>query len=189
MAFHDLAKMATATVGTGTITLGAAVNGFLTFALAGVRDQEMVSYGIFDPTALASEAGHGLYSAAGTTLTRNVVASTNAGGPINLSGAAIIVLSVLAEDLSAYITTATALMSGVNYMVDTSAGAFTCSLPANPKVGDTIGIQDIIGSFGTNALTIGQNGKTIMGVADFLVVNVQGTVFEIVWNGTTWKLF
>jgi|SRR5471032_2781389 len=102
MALHNLAKMTTATVGTGTITLGSAASGFLTFAQSGVVDQETVSYGIFDPVALASEAGHGVYSASGTTLTRTVSASTNAGSPISLSGSAIVVLSALASDIDVH---------------------------------------------------------------------------------------
>ena len=35
---YNLARMTTATVGTGTIALGAAVSGYLTFANAGVAD-------------------------------------------------------------------------------------------------------------------------------------------------------
>lgn len=189
MAYHDLAKMTTATVGTGTITLGAASNGFLTFALAGVRDQEVVSYGIFDPVTLASEAGHGLYSSSGTSLTRTPVASSNSGNPISLSGQAVVVLTVLAEDLAPNITAATALMAGVNYDADTSSGSFSCPLPANPVKGNVIGIRDITGSFGTYPLTIQRNGKTIADRADDLVANIPATSFVLVYNGTTWTLF
>ena len=45
---YNLARVNTATTGTGTITLGSAVAGYLTFALAGVADGDVVDYGIKD---------------------------------------------------------------------------------------------------------------------------------------------
>lgn len=99
MAHRNLAKVTTATIGTGTLTLGAAVSGFLTFALAGVADQERVSYGIYDSVSSASEVGRGVYSTSGTTLTRSVIASTNSNALISLSGSAVVIITALAEDL------------------------------------------------------------------------------------------
>jgi len=82
----NLARMTTATAGTGTITLGAAVSGYLSFAAAGVANGETVTYGIKDGSN--SEIGEGVYTASGTTLTRSVIKSTNSDSAISLSGSA-----------------------------------------------------------------------------------------------------
>lgn len=94
---YNLARMTTATTGTGTITLGAAAAACLTFALAGVANGETVSYGIRD--GANSEVGTGVYTSAGTTLTRTVTASTNANAAINLSGTAEVFITPRKEDL------------------------------------------------------------------------------------------
>jgi hypothetical protein len=103
MAFlFNLARMTTATTGTGaTLTLGAAVSGFLSFAGAGVVDGQKVSYGIAD--GVNSEVGEGIYTASGTTLTRTVINSTNANARINLSGSAQVYVTALANDILAAI--------------------------------------------------------------------------------------
>ena len=94
---YNLARMSTATTGTGTITLGSAVSGFLTFALAGVADSETVAYGIKD--GANSEVGTGVYTASGTTLTRSVTKSTNSDSAISLSGTAEVFITARAQDL------------------------------------------------------------------------------------------
>lgn len=95
---YNLARMSTATTGTGTITLGSAVSGFLSFAGAGVANGDVVSYGIAD--GANSEVGTGTYTSAGTTLTRTVTKSTNSNTAISLSGTAQVFVTARAEDLT-----------------------------------------------------------------------------------------
>jgi hypothetical protein len=96
--FYNLARMSVSgTPGTGTITLGSAVSGHLTFAAAGVADGEVVAYGIRD--GANSEIGFGVYTAAGTTLTRNVSSSTNANAPISCTSAAEVYITIRAQDV------------------------------------------------------------------------------------------
>lgn len=107
----DLARMTTATTGTGTLTLGAAVAPFLTFAQAGVADGDTVRYSIIDGTA-NSEAGTGVYTASGTTLTRTVLKSTNSNNAINLSGTAQVIITALAEDFALLAPLASPALTG-----------------------------------------------------------------------------
>lgn len=95
---YNLARMTTATEGTGTITLGSAVDGFLSFAGAGVQDGETVTYAIKDGTE--SEIGRGTYTSSGTTLSRTVLKSTNSDAAIDLSGGAEVFITAAAEDIS-----------------------------------------------------------------------------------------
>lgn len=95
---YNLARMSTATTGTGTLTL-TAETGWLTFALAGVQNGEVVSYAIHDDGG-AKEIGRGTYTAAGVTLSRDTVLdSTDGGAKISLSGSATVFITSAWQDL------------------------------------------------------------------------------------------
>lgn len=111
----DWVRVATATTGTGTITLGAAVRSAtggdgLTFAEAGVADGDEVSYFIQDGANRAS--GAGTYTASGTTLSRDPDevswnGSARSVAPLSLSGSAVVYIAARAVDLVRKIATAT----------------------------------------------------------------------------------
>jgi hypothetical protein len=95
------ARMTTATTGTGTVTLGSAVTGYATFAEASAVNATVYTYAIEDTNDF--ELGIGTYTAAGTTFSRDTVILSKIGGvagtsKINLSGNAVIGITVLAED-------------------------------------------------------------------------------------------
>jgi hypothetical protein len=90
-------KVATATTGTGVITLGSAVTGYQSFADGGVANGETVRYTIEDGDNW--EIGTGTYTASGTTLSRTVLESNNADNEINLSGDAVVFITAAADDI------------------------------------------------------------------------------------------
>jgi len=85
---HAQIGVATSTTGTGTITLGSALSGKELFSHA-VADGDTVYYRIDDGANF--EEGLGVYTASGTTLTRDTIldGSSGAGNPITLSGSGV----------------------------------------------------------------------------------------------------
>ena len=90
-------KVATSTTGTGTITLGAAEAGYQSVSDGGITNGQTVSYVIEDGDNW--EVGTGTYTSSGTTLSRTVSESNNSDAAINLSGSALVFLSVQASEL------------------------------------------------------------------------------------------
>lgn len=97
VALVNRAYVATATTGTGTITLGAAEAGYQTFAAAGVTNGAVVRYTIVDGNNW--EIGSGTYSSTGPTLTRTPSESSSSGSAISLSGAAKVFITATNADL------------------------------------------------------------------------------------------
>lgn len=111
---YNRAAVSTATIGTGTITLGAAIAagasinscGFQTFGTAGTPNGAVVSYLILDSNG-AWEYGTGTYTASGTTLSRTLGQSST-GSLLNLSGSAQVFITPRKEDLLSVSETQTA---------------------------------------------------------------------------------
>ena len=91
------AKVATQTIGTGTLVLGLPLPGFQSFSAAGVVNGDTVRYVIEEGSAW--EIGLGVYSSTGPTLTRTFT-KTSTGSALSISGGAVVYVTTSAEDLT-----------------------------------------------------------------------------------------
>ncbi len=108
----NLARVFTATTGTGTMTLGNAVQGWLTFANAGALDGDSVEYSINDGSN--SEKGAGIYNSAGPTISRLFIySSTNSNNAISLSGNAQVFCDASAQNLGIILTNQHSAYGGI----------------------------------------------------------------------------
>jgi len=75
------------------------------------------------------------------------------------------------------------------YMVDTTSGAITGTLPANPVSGQMVHVGDYAGTFATNNCTLGRNGKKIMRLEEDLVLNIDSFITLIYVDSTIgWRI-
>lgn len=86
------------------------------------------------------------------------------------------------------ITTTTTASSGSAYLVDTSAGSFTVSLPASPSTGAAVTFSDRSANWDRYPVTIGRNGQTIETLAEDMICSIQESSFTLVYDGSTWRL-
>lgn len=174
-------KVATSTTGTGTITLGAAVDGFQTFADGGISDGEVVSYVIEDGNSW--EIGTGTYTSSGTTLSRTVSESSNSDAALNLSGSAVVFITALASEL--VLTTNTQTLT--NKTLTSPAMIGTVLEDVYALSGTSVALEPDNGSIQSHTLT-GNTTYTdgfAAGEAITLMVD-DGTDYTITWPTMTW---
>jgi hypothetical protein len=186
MRVYNLARMTTATTGTGTITLGSAVANHVAFGTAGVEDGETVSYAIED--GADSEVGFGVYTSSGTTLTRNLLRSTT-GSLLNLSGNAQVFITPSAEDFGPAVnaqtgTSYTLLSSDIGKLVTFSnASSIAVTLPQATgrfKARFYCWIKNV----NAGVVTLTPTTSTINGLTTITLGQHQGVM--LISDGTNW---
>lgn len=75
------------------------------------------------------------------------------------------------------------------YIVDTTGGQVTATLPSTPGTGTTIEFTNGATSFAVNNLIIDRNGNTIDDTASDLTVSADpvGGVLTMIYDGSTWR--
>ena len=162
------AKMTTATTGTGTITLGSAVDGFQTFTAAGVSNGETVRYCIEDGTS-NFELGSGVFTASGTTLTRVVSESSNSNNAINLSGDAIVFITAIAADIQPTTFTTTVFTATANQT--TFSVSYTVGFAEVFLNGSKLSAADFTATNGTSIVLA--SGATVGDTVDVVAYATQ----------------
>ena len=71
---------------------------------------------------------------------------------------------------------------------NTSALAFTITLPITPAANTVVTIQDIATSFELKPLTVARNGQTIMGLASNMLLDVNDLRYEFIFLNNTWRV-
>ena len=173
---YNLARMTTATTGTGTITLGSAVASYVTFALAGVQNGDTVTYAIVDGSN--REVGRGVYTSVGTTLTRaTILESTNANAAINLSGSAEVFITAAAEDIANVNETNTFTASQIIEVTDnTNAALRITQLGTGPAIRVEDSANPDASPFVVNADGTVAIGNTTTGSSKVLVYDANAAI-------------
>ena len=121
----DRVKEQTTTSGTGNISLGGAVTGFVTFSSV-LSNGDTTYYTISDGNNW--EVGLGTYTSSGNTLTRtdsNVLQSTNSDNRISLSGSAADVFITLPADKAIFLDTSGDLVVGTQTYLNATSQRFS----------------------------------------------------------------
>ena len=161
----------------GTITAnsvvltGVAADNSITLAkMAGGTDGNIISYDASgDPVAIATGSDG------------QVLTSTGAGSPPAFEDAAE---SGLAWQTIVTGSTLTAV-AGRGYWINTSSNACTITLPSSASAGDQLIFTDYARTWGTNAVTINQNGLNFQGGTVNPVYNTSGQSVDLVYSGAT----
>lgn len=144
--YFDRVQETSATTGTGTITLGGAVTGYVAFTSV-FADGDTMFYCITDQSGPNWEVGLGTFTAAGTLLARSVIASSNANALVNFTSGALYVFNDVPARGLAQSMPAVASQWLKSY--DATTGLHTQS---QPTVTDIVGLSSFY--FGT-----GQDGN------------------------------
>lgn len=98
---YNLVRVNSTSTGTGSASVGSAVSPWLSFSTGNVTSGSYVTYAIQDATN--SEIGQGTYTSSNNAVTRTkILASTNGGAAINLTGTQQLYLTASAQDFQGF---------------------------------------------------------------------------------------
>lgn len=150
--YFDRVSVASSTTGTGTLTLGAALDGYRTFASV-FSNADTTFYTIQESSTGNWEVGLGTYSSGANTLARtSVSASSNSGSLVNFTSGTLVV----------FVDLAALQFSGSNGLT-TGTGALVFA--NSPTITGIVGVGDVVGPAGAtdNAIAVydGVTGKLL----------------------------
>ena len=143
----------------------------------------ITSPGIIVPPLTAGGVAYGTGSQA------KVTSAGTVGQVLTSNGAGVPSFAAAGGITFATKTTTYTAVNGDALLCNTSAGAFTITLPASPVLNNQIYFQDSTGSFSTNALTIDPGSNNIMGSSGTLVATLANAGFGLFYNGSEWRIW
>ncbi len=159
------------TVGVPTTTQGQLKFSGATSGTITVTGQAAAGTYEFDLPTTAGTAGQVLTSAGG------------AGAPMTWGAAGLAAISVQNTSFNA--------LSNASYCIDTTGGAVTMTLPASPSNNDQILFIDCKSNFAVTNMTVGRNGKLVMGLSSNMTVSTPNAAVTLIYisaNGD-WRAF
>jgi len=88
-------------------------------------------------------------------------------------------------DWQSVVTSNTTMVAGRGYIVNTTGGAISMTLPSSATIGDTIAIKDYAGTFATNNLTILRNSHKIQGNTNDSIIETNRASVTLVYADAT----
>ena len=113
----------------------------------------------------------------------------NVQGNLKKAGVDVATVDDLPVRVSHNRTTNYAAEGGDIILANTSAAAFTVTLPLGPILGDLVTFIDTGGSFNTNPLIVARNGKAIMGLAEDMSLDIQNVSVTFIYSNGDWRFF
>lgn len=208
MAQGNRVYVSTATVGTGTLTLGAVVSAqFCTFAEAGIANGATVrSYIIEEGSDF--EIGYGVYNSAGPTLTRAAVRLSRIGGiagtaKMTLLGNATVRVLAAAEDLVLKDESGNVVITG-NVAIGAAGVAADASITINANTGataspptgnalhlvgaDAVSTNAMLDTFGATPGLYFRRAAGTLGAKGALLANSAiMAIFSHAWDGSAYN--
>ena len=85
-------------------------------------------------------------------------------------------------------TTNYTAIDGDRIILDNQYGSFSISLPAIASVGTYVQMSDGNDLSNGNPVTVLRNGNTIESTTNDLLLDLKGSTFEFIYNGSTWQV-
>ncbi len=88
------------------------------------------------------------------------------------------------------ITSSTTAVADQKILLDSNAGAFTVTLPANPDEGEIIEFLDVGGNLDLYPVTLARNGRLIMGATENLKLDTSLTSLKMLFSNASygWRI-
>lgn len=169
--------------GTGTITLGAASTGYLSFDSGGAVTGQ--AYACLAEDGTAWELFKGVYTSSGTTLTRGTFIKSSTGSALSLTSSATVSVVFLADDILnvPYVAkTSNYTATDADGIISCTSGSFTVTLPTSVA---RAGKQFTVKNAGTGRITVVcTSSQTIDGqLTQYLA---QYDSMSVVSDGSNW---